>query len=172
MSEHLKMIGVLFAVCVASSLVLSLVYSQTQPLIEANSKKELDNAILRVQPQAEDVQALGISKGAVKEVYGLSKAGENVGYAVLVESSGYQGAIRVIYGLDAEQKIIGIEVLSHSETPGLGSKIQDSSFLGQFLGKGKADLSEVDTITGATVSSSAVLRVVTESIDVMREVAQ
>ena len=77
--------------------------------------------------------------------------------------NGYSGKIEVMVGIDTAGIIRNIEVLEHRETPGLGSKIRDKAFIGQFLGKSpdlfnmkvKKDGGEVDAISGATISSRA-----------------
>ena len=69
--------------------------------------------------------------------------------------------IGLMVGVDPEQEIItGVKLLSHAETPGLGARIGEEAFLGQFLQKPVSDNFEVrddiDGVTGATVSSKAV----------------
>lgn len=77
--------------------------------------------------------------------------------------NGYNGRIELIVGIDQAGVIRNIEVLSHKETPGLGSKIRDTDFIDQFIGKSpetfnlkvKKDNGDVDAISGATISSRA-----------------
>ncbi|MBO4231732.1 MAG: RnfABCDGE type electron transport complex subunit G, partial [Bacteroidales bacterium] len=78
---------------------------------------------------------------------------------------GFGGAFTLMVGFDSEGKILGTEVLSASETPGLGDKINadKSDFSKQFAGKNpaefqlkvKKDGGDVDAITAATISSRA-----------------
>ena len=68
-------------------------------------------------------------------------------------------------GVDPNGVITGVEVISHSETPGLGSKITEPQFLGLFPGRSlsnthwavKKDGGDIDQITGATISPRAVV---------------
>lgn len=90
---------------------------------------------------------------------------------------GYSGKIELMVGLDPYGVIKKIEVLSHSETPGLGSKITDQAFLSQFIGKTleseefkvKKDGGTIDAISGATISSRAFCDAVTQAIDAFKQ---
>ena len=111
---------------------------------------------------------------------------ELVGLAVEAQGMGYQDVIGVIYGYSfAEEAIIGIQVLESKETPGLGDKIEtDAAFLENFERLDvslRDDLSElanpivpvkhgekshpweVDGITGATISSVAIAKILNQS---------
>lgn len=92
-------------------------------------------------------------------VYAVKNAkGELVGYCVeVVEGSGYGGDVTMMVGYDLDRRVVGVEIVSHAETPGLGSKITTDSFRKQFYGtSGKIDYADVDGISGATYSSKAV----------------
>ncbi|HHY61084.1 MAG TPA: FMN-binding protein, partial [Clostridia bacterium] len=85
-----------------------------------------------------------------------------IGLAYEAVGNGYGGEVKIAVGIDlGTRSVAGIKVLSHSETPGLGSRIEtDTAFLSQFQGKPVDDAfvvgKDVDGITGATVSSVAV----------------
>lgn len=101
------------------------------------------------------------------------------GYAFTVEGAGLWGRIEGILALDSElSSIMGIEFISHSETPGLGGRIEEIWFLEQFrhipieYEEGEHTLvfkpslgGNVDAISGATITSKAVLKILNESID-------
>lgn len=105
---------------------------------------------------------------------GYDADGALVGLAVPAETSGFQDVVELIYGFDPKQdRIVGMKVLESRETPGLGDKItKDPAFVGQFgdlpadhelhpvKGGKKANAWDVDVISGATISSKAVLRAV------------
>lgn len=87
--------------------------------------------------------------------------------------NGYSGLIELMVGVDDKGAIRNIEVVSHLETPGLGSKIKDKAFIAQFIGKTveafdlrvKNDGGEVDGISGATISSQAFCEAVQQALD-------
>ena len=95
-----------------------------------------------------------------------------------VSSQGYAGEIRLLLGLDAEGKILGVRVLSHAETPGLGDKIEVSKdnwilgFNGLSLGnppaaewKVKKDGGRFDAFSGATITPRAVLQAIVSGLN-------
>lgn len=141
--------------------------SVTEEYIE-KAKNEAVNAMLNEQFSEMD----DYSYDEKLELYTVFLNDEIIGYAFLAVASGYGGPIDLIVALesnlfqDDEIIIHGISVVSHSETPGLGEKIVEASFLGQFTGINVNDVAlsrdggKIDAITGATVSSSAVVETV------------
>lgn len=96
--------------------------------------------------------------------YRAIRDGEHIGSAVIAEGEGYGGPMEVLVGVDTDGAVVGLEVLDHDETPGLGDVVTEDEFLSQFHGKSEADPIEVDddidNITGATVSVEAVAEAV------------
>ena len=97
------------------------------------------------------------------DIYAIYSDGAGVGYAFLAVGKGYGGDIDILIGLEDETTIKGITIISQSETPGLGSRIAESSFASKFAGVNidevalKQDGGQIDAITGATISSRAVV---------------
>lgn len=92
---------------------------------------------------------------------GINANDNTTGIAFAVDGNGFGGAIRLMVGLDpATRELRRVKVLDHLETPGLGARITEESFLKQFENKSLDDAftakQDVDAITGATVSSQAV----------------
>ena len=93
-----------------------------------------------------------------------------MGFALQARGFGFQDIITLIFGYDPEtDQVLGMKVLSHLETPGLGDKIvKDTAFVAGFEGaraplqgvkpdRNTGDPNEVDMITGATISSQAII---------------
>ena len=91
-------------------------------------------------------------------------------------ASGYGGTVSVMTGIDAEGSITGVVILSHDETPGLGANATKSSFLDQYLQPApEGGLSvvkyqtpsdgQIEAMTGATVTSTAVTNAVNQAIE-------
>jgi electron transport complex protein RnfG len=98
------------------------------------------------------------------------KRGEDVvGYVCKVEEKGYGGALSLLVGTDKERRVLGVKILSHTETPGLGTKVTEPSFLSQFLNKRAEDIKNVSAITGATISSEAVKKGVRRCLEILEE---
>ncbi len=90
------------------------------------------------------------------------KDSQVVGYASTSSSVGYGGPVDMLVAIDPEGKIIGIQVLDHSETPGFFRLLPENRYFNQFLGKNVSDplyIGEgIDGVSGATMSAEAVGR--------------
>lgn len=186
MSPAAKMVVVLTAVGVISGGGLAKVYKRAAPLIEQQRLKRLKEAIFIVLPQAEDYR---VEKRNGLVVYrGLDGEGNPVGIAFEVEGPGFQGKIKLMVGLDnRRERLLGIEILDSLETPGLGGEIVERGFKDQFQGlavrpkityvKNRNPATpkkpgEIDAITGATISSKAVVDMINKEIVRVSEALQ
>ena len=103
----------------------------------------------------------------------LNADGGIIGYVVVNSEKGYGGDISVMTGVDADGKVTGVNILSHGETAGLGANATNESFRDQFKGlvngitvsKDKAGENSIDALTGATITSRAVVRAVNAAIE-------
>jgi len=97
------------------------------------------------------------------DIYTIYADGAKVGYAFLALGKGYGGDIVILVGLENETIIKGISIISQKETPGLGVRISENSFMDKFVGLSIDDIAlrreggQIDAITGATISSGAVV---------------
>jgi len=175
----------LFLVCLIVTGALSVTYNITKDTISAREALEAENGRKNVLPEAdtyrkieniEELQEKSTRLELVKEAYEGLKGGNVEGYVFSVVSKGYGGDIKIMVGIDKDMKITGIKVLSHSETPGLGSKATNEKFLSQMIGivpkeklkvvKTKRTKSEeIDTVTSATITSEAVVKAVQAAVD-------
>ena len=176
MKETARLILVLVIICLAAALALSQVYSFTKGPIENALREERLRAIRTVLPSYDnepDRDVVRVVMGSDDEGteivtdYYIGRSGNDiVGIAFEASSSaGYSGDIDLMVGVDPNGVITGVEVISHSETPGLGSKITEFRFLDLFPGRDlgntrwavKKDGGDIDQITGATISPRAVV---------------
>jgi electron transport complex protein RnfG len=171
--------------------VLVVTFQATAPAIQANKDERLRRAVEEVLGAPARYDTLYVVDGALvaeppggaapqalERVYrGWSASGAPVGVAIVGEGPGYADVIRLIFGWDPERRVLlGMKVLESKETPGLGDKIEkDAPWVGQFAGAepplvaakpGSAgeDPSRIDTITGATISSRAVVRIIDDAL--------
>lgn len=169
------MLLVLTGVTVVSVALLAWVNELTkEPIAQANAKA-LSDAVSLVVP---DFDNNPIAEKKIQEVNGVqyavypaTKSGEYIGAAVEASAMGFGGDLKVLVGFDAEGNILNYSLLSHAETPGLGSKA-DTWFKkgnkGDITGMnpGKAVLTvskdggQVDAITASTITSRAFLSAV------------
>ncbi len=114
-------------------------------------------------------------------VYETKSDGKLAGWVTKSAGQGYADKIEVLIGFDpGMEKITGLFVLDQKETPGLGNKILEDAWRGQFLNKstakplapvkGKSSAShEIDAITGATISSAAVTDIINRAVADLRQ---
>ncbi|MCP4042253.1 MAG: FMN-binding protein [Gammaproteobacteria bacterium] len=164
------------------------IYEVTLPTITANKARELREAVFKVLPGVSKMQKL-VYEGdkltpksgktdAEKTIFGgYDQEGRFIGFAIPGAGPGFQDTIKLLFGYNPEKKVVtGMEILESRETPGLGDKIyKDAVFVANFdalfiepqivtVKKGtKSAPNEVDAITGATISSKAVVRIINES---------
>lgn len=162
-----RLIIVLAIISIGSGLFLAITYNFTIPSIEANAARDQEIAILETLPGATKYEEIA---GTEYSMYkGFDDAGNLVGISYVVEGGGFQGIIKMMIGLNPEEEqITGVKILSHSETPGLGARIGEAGFQGQFAGKSTNDSftakEDVEAITGATISSKAVAGIIKDSL--------
>ncbi len=170
-----NMLLVLTGVTVVSVAILAVVNELTKGPIEIANAKALSDAVSLVVPGF-DNDPIAEKKvenldGVEYAVYPASKEGQSIGAAVEATSMGFGGELKVLVGFDAEGNILDYSVLSHSETPGLGSKSTEWFKQGNKgditgLNPGQAPLTvskdggQVDAITASTITSRAFLRAV------------
>ena len=184
----LRLILTLAVAGLLSGVAIIGIYESTLPTITANKARELREAVFKVLPGVTDMQALVHRDGALvvvpepakdePVVYGgYDEQGEFVGFAMPGAGPGFQDTIALLYGYKpAEQIVVGMEILASRETPGLGDKIyKDAVWVAGFsalsvdpeivaVKKGTAAAAnEIDAITGATISSKAVVRIINET---------
>ena len=172
--EILKPALILLAITFICTLVLAVVNGFTSVVVNENKQASQIIAREKVLPEADtfekvDSSRLGFTelKYAVNDIYKGTKAGNTVGYTALVAPQGYGGKIEMIVGFDTNYTITGLDIISMSETPGLGAKIKENEFIngiitknaniGLNVVKGNASKNnEINAVTGATISSKAV----------------
>ncbi|MCK4871216.1 MAG: FMN-binding protein [Phycisphaerales bacterium] len=160
-------------------------YQITKPIIDANNARALEAAVFKVVPGSTRMRKLALRDGLLVPVAGdepvtdpvvygaYDDAGDFLGYAIEGAGSGFQDIIRLLYGYDPVRRcVIGLEILESRETPGLGDKIyKDAAFQANFealsveppivvVKDGRDADNEVDAITGATISSLAVVKII------------
>lgn len=175
---------ILFAITAVAGLFLSLVNSLTADAIAEQKVIQRENALQVVLPDSaftELEQKESEKYPKVISVYeAKTKDGKANGYAFLLNSKGYGGVIAIMVGIDHNGVLSGMDILTHAETPGLGANADGEKFKGQIQGKettfglvvakGNGDGQNVDAISGATITSEAVVSAVNEAIAYYNEV--
>ena len=159
----LRITLVLFAIAVVVAGLLSVVNTITEPIIAASVEAKTQEAIAQVLPGGYDEQITDFTDetGLVSRLYRGQK-----GYAVEVTPIGFDNTITMMVGVDNDGTVLGISIISHTESAGLGAVAAGSNSAGrnfrqQFVGLSGSvsvtkDGGQVDAITNATITSRAI----------------
>ena len=159
----LRLALTLFIIAAVVAAALAGVNSITKPVIDQLNAEKTQKAIAAVLPGGfdEELASFDDQGGLVSKVY----KGAN-GYALEVLPSGFDNTITMMVGVDFEGKVLGISVVSHTETAGLGAVAAATTsageaFRAQFVGQSGSvsvtkDGGQIDAITGATITSRAI----------------
>ena len=189
-----KPVIALTMITIVAGLALSGVYSITKDTIEEQKAEAARQAYRVVVPAAESFESTPEIDAALTELngsvygtaYGRSKineayigrdaAGNVAGYVVSVTSAdGFDGSISLAVGWNAENTMNGISFTELTETPGMGMRADEEGFKGQFVNRivypfaltknTDAKENEISAISGATITSSAVVNAVNAASD-------
>lgn len=153
-NEIIKPVLVLVCICLVVTALLAYINSVTSPIIAKAEQEKTEQAMSEVLFEADGFEKLEIENlpDRVTEVY---TATNGAGYVFMLTTKGYGGDMKLICGMKSDGTIEQCKTLSHAETSGLGSKTAEDPYRNQYSGKNSDTLSEVDAITGATISSNA-----------------
>ena len=186
-----KLLATLAIAGAAAGLLVVAVYKATLPTIEKYEAAKVEGAVREVLKAPARWDTLYLQKGVLTKTpasgddrkglptayVGYDAAGKKVGAAVTAQEPGFQEEVLLMIGFEPSSgTLIGFKVLAEKETPGLGDKIErDTSFGLQFSGRiapltsvktrNATDPSQVQTITGATISSRAVIRIINHAVE-------
>jgi electron transport complex protein RnfG len=167
MKTYFKYSTVLFIISFVACAILAFVNSTTAPIIHANKLKEISQSHYEMFPEADIFEPI-----PEKEIYlkVIDKDNILLGYLFITEKYGYSSSIQTMVGIDTEFTIKKIKIISQSETPGLGAKCSLPSFTDLFIGKNQSQIildkngGEITSITGATITSRAIVTSINEAI--------
>ena len=173
----LRLALTLLAITAVMAAALALVNGATASVIAKSNEEKIQAAIEQVLPGGGEPMVYSDESGIVTGLWA-----SDAGYAVQVSPVGFDGAITMMVGIDANGKVLGISIVSHTETAGLGAvaaadNAKGQSFRNQFIGMTGSvavakDGGEVDAITGATVTSRAVCKGVSAALACVEKLQQ
>ncbi|MCQ2173828.1 MAG: RnfABCDGE type electron transport complex subunit G [Bacteroidales bacterium] len=173
----------LTAVCLLCSAILGVVYAVTFEPIKAAARANLEQSLSEVVPQGCTVNTDADSRemeGVEYQCYeAVDAEGNPCATAVSSTVNGFGGSLTVLVGVMRDGSVCATKVLSHSETPGLGAKCEDSSsaFVKQFEGfdpsvkklSVRKDGGDVDAITASTITSRAYTLAIENAVKLMKK---
>ena len=161
----------LLLICAIIAGLVSFVYAVTNDTYAENIKETKENAVGRIFGRDGRLPYRELRKTDAATVSAVFDGETLLGYCVEVKSAGFGGDIELMVGYLADGSILGVDIVSHSETPGLGSKSAEPSYLEKYVGKtGELVANEdIDMIAGASVTSKAVLAGVNQATAALAE---
>lgn len=196
MNKIIKNTGILMAITLVAGALLGLVYEVTKtPIAQAqeDAKQEAYRTVLAdadtfvneegfKESKAQKIlKKAGYDSDDISEVVvGQDRLGETVGYVITVTShEGYGGDIQISVGIETDGTVKGVEMLSISETAGLGMKATEADFKDQFKDKnvekfsytksGEEGDDKIDALSGATITTNAVTNAVDSALAYFQE---
>lgn len=152
--DFFKPVVVLLCISLAAAVLLGFVNGKTEPVIEENARIKAEETRAAVLAGAKGFEEIECDREAL-DIVSAYRETSGLGYVISSSHKGYGGSVVVTVGLDKDGKIVGISADVKTETQGVGSRTGDAKYLDQFLGlTGNSD--SIDTMTGATYSSTAV----------------
>ena len=159
-----KLTLTLLGICAVVALLLGVVNSVTEPIIEEIQAEKTAAAMSQVLP-ADEYQKVETTYPNVTAMNMALSGGEQIGYVVEVATNGFGGAMSMVVGVDMDGAVTGVSVTDNSETANIGTKVvNDQTVLDRFIGMSHADgeitvnsgSNRFDGVSGATVSSKGV----------------
>lgn len=194
---------ILFAITLLLGLVLGGVYMVTKDPIDEAAEAAKQEAYSRVFAEYDNVafesddavstllekynsddevikgqDGEAIDANVTEAVAAKDGSGNVIGYAFIAQSKGYGGDVSISVGVTTDGVVSGIDIVSMSETAGLGAKCTDEDFKAQYAGKsgeivvsksGASADNEIDALSGATITSNAVTRSVNACLALVSE---
>ena len=171
--------------CLGFGAVLAVTDRLTIDDIAARALEDRQNSLSQVIPDdihdnslVKDTVVMHDEHGKEITVYRARKDGKLTGVAYEIYGTGYAGEIKLMLGVDARGQILGVRVLAHKETPGLGDKIEEKKgdwilrFTGLSIGKPpierwkvKKDSGDFDQFAGATITPRGVVGAIRSGLE-------
>lgn len=171
---------ILFGITIIAGLLLGLTYEVTKEPIKVQQELKKSTALQAVVTEADTFNPLenmaAEDMPGVEGVYEAVSGSDVVGYAFeMTATEGYGGDISMMVGISTDGMILGIDIVKHAETPGLGAKADEAEFKSEFEGEAAVDLTvvkvtpsdnegEISSISGATITSQSVTNAVEVAI--------
>jgi electron transport complex protein RnfG len=193
-ASSVRLVGTLAVAGALAGMAIVMVFQWAKPRIDKHKAEVLAAAVTEVLGGAKRYETVFLdgdhfttepqadTAGLDRVYVGYDENGRPRGVAMEAQEAGFQDIIDLLFGFDPSTgDVIGMKVLTSNETPGLGAKITyDSTFIGEFNGVGtpllgvkkdraKGEHDEVIMITGATISSRAVIKIINDRLDAIEK---
>lgn len=167
----------LFFACIISGIVLASTYYITAPIAIEKAEILKNDAMKALVKEADSFKPVE----GKKEWFMAQKNGNTIAYIVPAESKGFGGEIKMLVAVDPTGHVIDYDILKHNETPGLGDNANKEPFKDHVVGKDNKHLEVtkdpnetelVQAMTGATISSKAVVKGIREAVEQEKKISE
>jgi electron transport complex protein RnfG len=169
----------LFVVAAIATSVLVVVYAITAEPIANQARAAQERTMSQVLPAADDFVEIEVELyGSMVAVYEGTSAGQRTGFVVSLAPMGFNGPIHMMVGIStADNRVSGMRVVRHTETPGLGDPIMREPFFSRFddrplnmltVVRGGATGDEIDSLAAATITTDAVVNGFNDAVEWFR----
>lgn len=180
MKNVIHMILTLAIISALAAAALAIGNRATKDAIAAQAKLKAARAVLKIYPNCKKPEEKQIKTPSGETITAYICPGNRVGFTFSSKSASgiprpYSGLIKMMIGINKSGTVNGVQIIEQSETPGLGAKIAEPSFVNQFVGvtleKGNLKVKKddpsgmIDGISGATISSRAVTAMVKKALE-------
>ena len=167
-NRYYPIVFLIIIVFVSVSLVM-LLSNVTKARITAQRDEAIISQFKVIFPDIQDYNLRDV-------FYEIYSGGAITGYAFIAKGQGYGGEISILVGINSNFTVKKITIIANTETPGLGTKISENFFIDQFAGLTSSEISlakdggKIDAVTGATISSQAVVNAVKNQLETIVEI--
>ncbi len=160
---------ILALICLLATLLLAGLNQLTTPIITENEERTANETYAALLPEADGFTARACD---IDGVTAVMEANNGAGYVITAQSRGYGGQVPAAVAFSSDGTILGVTMMENSETPGLGQKVTEDAFSGQFTGRDASEfaIDDIDAITGATISSKAAVSAINLAIEAYQEI--
>ncbi len=190
--DFIQMALTLFAITAVVAVLLALANSVTAPIIEKSAQDRLNQSLNSLMKEAVTFEEMteyskkvnigGETVPVIAAYQGRNQSEEVTGYCIHVAPTGYSDAIEMMVAVNGEGAVSGVQILSISDTPGIGMKVQsDAEFQNSLLGLSEqANIvksapqkpTDIQVISGASISSAAYINGVNAALETVQVLMQ
>lgn len=172
-ASTIRPVVVLVAICVVAGTLLGAVHYVTDPIAQANTEQKALETYAALVPEAATFVPVDCTvEGCTAALEAQDASGAVIAHVIVAQSKGYGGQVPIAVAFASDGTVSAIAAMSNDETPGLGTKIANDAYIGQYVGLQAAptDAGTIDLISGATISSKAALAAFNHAVEAYEEV--
>lgn len=164
---------VLTLVCLVAATLLAIVHEKTSPIIAAAEQARAEETYRTLVADADAFEDVACEVDGCTASLAAKSGSETIAYVIVAQAKGYGGQVPIAVAFSPEGTVLALIAMSNDETPGLGSKATTPDYLSQYVGRSAETLekSDVDLVSGATITSTAVLNAYNVAVEAFGEVA-